>query len=45
MVTCMVLEPDGVEVEGRRKVEDVRSSTLQQVRDNHLRPKTQTLVN
>lgn len=45
MVTCVILEPDGVEVERRWKVQDVRTATLQQVRDDHLRPETQTLVN
>ncbi len=40
MVTCVVLEPDGVEVERRRQVQDVRTATLQQVRDDQLRPET-----
>jgi len=38
MVTRVVLEPDGVEVEGRSQVQDVRIATLQQVRDDQLRP-------
>lgn len=40
MVTCVVLEPDGVQVERRRQVQDVRTTTLQQVRDDQLRPET-----
>lgn len=40
MVTCVVLEPDGVEVEWRRQVQDVRTATLQQVWDDQLRPDT-----
>lgn len=39
-VTRVVLEPDGVEVERRRQVQDVRTATLQQVRDDQLRPST-----
>lgn len=37
-VTCVVFEPDGVKVERRGQVEDVRVSALQQVRDDQLRP-------
>ena len=40
MVTCMVLEPNGVEVERRRQVQDVRVRTLQQVRNAQLRAMT-----
>lgn len=40
IVTGVVLEPDGVQVEGRRQVQDVRIPTLQQVRDDQLRPET-----
>lgn len=39
-VTCVVLEPDGVQVEWRRQVQDVRTSTLQQVRNHQLGPGT-----
>lgn len=42
IVTGVVLEPDGVQVERRRQVQDVRIPTLQQVRDDQLRPETQT---
>lgn len=41
-VTCVVLEPDGFEVDGRGQVKDVRIASLQQVRDDHLRPETHT---
>lgn len=40
MVTCVVFEPDGVEVEGRGQVKDVRVTALQQVGDDQLRPGT-----
>lgn len=36
--TRVVLEPDRVEVEGRGEVQDVRTATLQQVRDDQLGP-------
>lgn len=36
----MVLEPDGVEVERRRQVQDVRTATLEQVWNDQLRPET-----
>lgn len=42
IVTGVVLEPDGVQVERWRQVQDVRIPTLQQVRDDQLRPETQT---
>lgn len=42
MVTCVVLEPDGVKIDRRRQVEDVGTVTLQQVRNDHLRPDTHT---
>lgn len=45
MVTCVVLEPDRVEVERRGQVQDVRTATLQQVRDDQLRPDRHTAVN
>lgn len=35
-VTGVVLEPDGVEVERRSQVQDVRVRALQQVRDDQL---------
>lgn len=44
IVTSVVLEPDGVQVERRRQVQDVRILTLQQVRDDQLRPETQTPI-
>lgn len=42
MVTCVVLEPDRVEIERRCQVENMRIVTLQQVRDDHLRSDTHT---
>lgn len=36
MITCMVLEPDGVQIEGGRQVQDVGAATLQQVREAQL---------
>lgn len=42
MVTCVVLEPDRVEIERRCQVENVRIVTLQQVRDDHPRSDTHT---
>lgn len=42
VVTCVVLEPDGVKIDRRRQVEDVGTATLQQVRNDHLRPDTHT---
>lgn len=42
-VTCVILEPDGVEIERRRQVQDVRTAAFQQVRDHHLRPGTHSV--
>jgi len=37
MVTRVVLEPDGVEVQRRSQIQDVRIGALQQVRNTQLR--------
>lgn len=40
MDTCVVFEPDRVEVERGGQVKDVRIVALQQMRDDQLRPNT-----